>query len=568
MGHYYLKSLSMIGILFGMLFALFMGLGWYFNWGWYLIIGITLGILLLQYLISPLLIGWIYRIEWVKYDQLKGRLPHLARLVLQTASDWGLKKPPRFGIIHDKNPNAFCFGWTKHTARLVITTGILHFLDENEQQAVVAHELGHIVHNDFVVMTVVAAIPVVMYSIFQATIRSRRFARVGGGSREDNSAAAAIAIGVLAYIFYLIGQMITLVISRVREYWADDFSAEIVEDPNYLSTALVKIAYGLVREGEENKKEKAYSKVHAAKALGIFDKRNASMLAFSSLGPMGNFSTDTITKAAAWDLHNPWARYYELLSTHPLPAKRIKTLNKKALEKNIPPKIDLSRTKEVLEEQGAGKSLVDEFIVDLFFMSLPGLVVIGLVGLTIWWVLDNVMVTRGFLAGVNLLLIWSAGIVVIGLAMLLKTRMKYGSGKDFEKANVEELVGRVKVSPIRPIPCTIKGKLIGRGVPGLIFSEDMVLRDKTGFITIDYEFGIGFINTLFAIFRVNNLIGREAKIRGWYRRAPIPYVQVDRMWVEGKRYRNFKKAFAFILPIIVIVIGIILLWFLVLSPMF
>ncbi|MHA1732452.1 MAG: zinc metalloprotease HtpX [Promethearchaeota archaeon] len=560
----------MISVLFGMLFAFFSMLGMYFFWQWYFIVGISLFIVFLQYLLSPLLIRWIYSIQWISWDTLKNDQPHLASLIKRVAEERGLRKRPKFGLIHDRNPNAFTFGWSKNTARLVITTGIMHFLDKHEQEAVVGHEMGHIVHNDFIVMTMVAAIPVVFYSIYQATFLQRRYARYRSSGRDDDAQAALMVIGLLSYLAYLVGQMISLIISRVREYWADDFSATTIEDPNYLSTALVKIAYGLVKEGDQgSQKDKAYSKVHAAKSLGIFDKRAASMLAFSSLGSSGVFSTDTITKAAAWDLHNPWARYYELFSSHPLPAKRIKALNKKCAEKNIAPKIDLSRTKEVLEEQGAGKSLVDEFIVDLFFLALPGLVVVGLVGLTIWWMLDAYTMTRGYLyrgGAVSLWLIWSAGVTCIGLAMLLKVRKKYGAGKNYKKTNVQELVGRVKVSPIRPVPCTIKGKLIGRGVPGLIFSEDMVLQDDTGFITLDYDFGIGFINSLFAIFRVNKLIGHEAKVRGWYRRAPIPYVQVDRMWVDGKRFRNFKKAFAFVLPIIVIVIGLVMLWFLALNP--
>lgn len=564
MGHYYGKSMSMIAVLFGILFAFFMVLQWIFVFPLWIAALIPLVIIFLQYLFSPLLIGWIYSIDWVDADELARSFPYLYNLVERITGEKGIKFP-RFGLIRDGNPNAFCYGWTRNSARLVITTGILDFLDADEQAAVVGHEMGHIVHNDFVVMTVVAAVPVVLYSVFQTLVRARLYGGRRRG-RNDDSAAALIIVGLLAYLGYIIGQLITLIISRVREYWADNFSAEQVGDPNTLSTALVKIAYGLAKSADKGSSDrgKRYSKVNAAKALGIFDRKAASVLAFSSLGVSGKFSPDTVTKAAAWDLHNPWARYYEILSTHPLPAKRIKALNKKCKEMDRKPKIDFSRTKDVLEQQGAGKSLADEFLADLFIKGLPGLVFLGILGLSVWWLLDFGGITNGLLVdvlGLRIEMIWAVGLVFVGLGYLIRTRFKYGAGKGFEKATVADLVGQVKVSPIRPVPCTIKGRIIGRGVPGLVFSEDMVVQDETGFITIDYSFGIGLIDKLFAIFKVRRLVNRECKVQGWYRRAPIPYVQIDRMWVDGNRYRNFRKAGAYVWAFIVIGIGFVLLFF-------
>ena len=98
--------------------------------------------------------------------------PYLVGFIDSIAAKYNIKTP-RFGIIHDGNPNAFCYGWTKNSARLIITDGILELLDKEEQKAVVGHELGHIVHNDFVVMTFVSAIPIVFYTISQILFRVR-----------------------------------------------------------------------------------------------------------------------------------------------------------------------------------------------------------------------------------------------------------------------------------------------------------------------------------------------------------------------------------------------------------
>ena len=76
---------------------------------------------------------------------------------------------PRFGVIDDGNPNAFTFGHYPGNARLVVTRGLLQMLDPQEVQAVVGHEMGHIAHWDFVVMTIAAVVPLVMYTLWIAT---------------------------------------------------------------------------------------------------------------------------------------------------------------------------------------------------------------------------------------------------------------------------------------------------------------------------------------------------------------------------------------------------------------
>lgn len=103
-------------------------------------IGLTIGIILLQYLIGPVIVNWIYNINWIPYEEFQRNYPHLAEAVDKVIAVKGIKTP-RMGIIPDLNPNAFTFGWTKNSARVVITQGILEYLNEDEQKAVVAHEL-------------------------------------------------------------------------------------------------------------------------------------------------------------------------------------------------------------------------------------------------------------------------------------------------------------------------------------------------------------------------------------------------------------------------------------------
>ena len=87
------------------------------------------------------------------------------------------------GIVDDGNPNAFTFGRTPRDARIWISRGLLERLDERELDAVVTHEVGHIKHWDFAVMTLAAVVPMVLYLAYL----------IARGS--DRSEARAVALG-------------------------------------------------------------------------------------------------------------------------------------------------------------------------------------------------------------------------------------------------------------------------------------------------------------------------------------------------------------------------------------
>ena len=522
-------------------------------------VALTIAIVLFQYGISPLIINWLYRIDWIPYEQFAAEFPHLADSLDKVVA-YNRIKMPRLGIIrNDFNPNAFTFGYTKNSARVVITDGILKYLNKKEQNAVFSHELGHVVHNDFTLMTLVFAVPLVLLTIARWAFYTSWFSR----SRDKEGAILGlvlIAIAILSYIAYFIGYLISLMVSRIREYYADEHAGELTENPNALSTALVKIAYGLLIDAQYEEKQK--SRVRALKGIGIFDPKSAVSFAAASMNSSGRYSQDAIQAAASWDLFNPWAKYYQMFSTHPLPAKRILRLNNQCELYGIKPELDFSKAKQIRREQ-AGKSMMDEFLVDVAVKFLPILIFIALIGMTIVWIFgavgfSNILINTFTLS--NLLLFWAVGFYLIGFGSLIKTQFVYKSG--FEPKNVVELVTNIKVSPIRTIPAVMEGTIIGRGIPGYYFGADLYLQDSTGLMYIDYRFGLGIIDFFFAIFRVKKLVGQRVRIKGWYRRGPIPYIQVDTIESEsGGRHRNYSKHLRYIWPVLAFVLGIVCLYF-------
>ena len=557
-----LASTVALTALFGLMYALVFVIGvWFLPGSWVglvIMIALTLLIVLFQYGISPVIITWIYKIEWMPFDVYQSKYPGLADVVKEVVQVRGIKMP-RLGIIHDYNPNAFTYGWSKNKARVVLTDGILHYLNEEEQNAVMAHEMGHVVHSDFILMTVVFAIPLVLLTIARWAYYTARFS--SWRSKDDEGSYLAIAlfaVAVLSYIAYYIGYLISMIISRTREYYADSHAAEVMENPNALSTGLVKIAYGLLVDHGSDLKDRNRSRVRGLRGMGIFDPSNARGIVASSMTTSGKYSKNAIQAAAAWDLFNPWAKYYQIFSTHPLPAKRIMRLNEQCKAYGLKPEIDFSGARKIKEEQ-AGKSMLDEFLLDVTIKNLGLLIFIAMGVVSILWLFGSIgfiglTVLPTIISFRWLVLLWFVTFYLMGFAVILKTGFMYKKGH--EPQTVLDLVTNVKVSPIRCVPAFIEGEIVGRGAPGYYFSDDLYFQDETGLMYIDYRWGLGIADLIFALSKAKRLVGQRVRIKGWYRRGPSPFFQVSVIEAEdGKRYKNYARSFTYIWAALAFIIG-------------
>jgi Zn-dependent protease with chaperone function len=562
-----LASTLAVMFLFALMYAVVFVIGVWFLpsnlLGLLLMITFTVGSVLLQYGISPLIVRWIYRIDWIEYEDFAYQYPHLADVIDKVVAIREIK-PPKLGIIHDLNPQAFTFGWSKNSARLVITDGIIHYLDENEQRAVVAHELGHIVHNDFILMTVVFAIPLILLTIARWSYYTARFSSLRKSNDDDAGSyigLALIVVAVVSYVSYYIGYLISLIVSRIREYFADQHAAELTENPNYLSTALVKIAYGLLANGTKAEiKEKQKSSVRALRGLGIFDPKKAKDVAVQTMDKNGKLSKYAVEAAAGWDLFNPWAKYFQVFSTHPLTAKRIQRLNEQCATYGVPIEYDFSEARKIKEFQD-GKSLAGEFITDIFVSKLPTIIFIVLGALSVVWFLSFLgFLPLGTLTTINnIILLWAIGFIVMGFSVIGRTSFMYRSG--FEPNNVVELITIINVSPVRPRASIIEGVIVGKGIAGYWLSEDLYFQDNTGLMYIDYRFGFRLMDFWWALSKADRLVGQKVKIQGWYRRGPNPYFQVDTIWTEsGRKFRNYSKHMTYVSAGLFFIVGAFLFY--------
>ena len=484
----------------------------------YAIVG-SLIVLIIQFLISP----WLTDISmrWFYKAKFNEPIPEYLKKFIEEECEKHNIKYPKIGIINDGAPNAFTYGRTKKDARLVLTRGIFDLLKENEVKCVVGHEIGHIAHMDMLVMTAVQVVPLVLYAIYQALANNNK------SDKDDNKAAL---VGYIAYVLYIICQYFILWLSRTREYYADEFSVEETKDPSGLAEALVKIGFGLSTNSSNNKND-----VSKRNALGIFDKSASKAMAISSIDEKG-INKDKIKNSMKWEMWNPWAKWFEFNSTHPLISKRLQAISKLSEKYNQKPYINFDLKKE--------ESYVDDFLFELLISALP---IISIITTVILAIIFNE----------NLYRIIGIGLLVTTILSFLKFKRAHKSS--FKENNVEGLLSEVKVSHITSIPAIIKGKIIGRGNPGCIFNEDFVIQDETGIVFLDYNQPLNIMNKIFALFKSEKYFDKDVIVKGWYKRSPVPYVEIYEYTVDGKSKKIWTYGLSLFLYALALIASVVLI---------
>jgi heat shock protein HtpX len=504
------------------------------------------GSALFQFIAGPWLVDLTLSFLYDSAKLESQELPeHLRQFVERVCGEHGIPFP-QFRLIHDGAPQAFTYGHVPANARVVLSQGTIDLLTPEELEAVVAHEIGHVVHWDMLVMTMAQLVPLISYYVYR-TIAERETR--DQDNDKDGDASALIAVG--AYVLYVVSEYLVLALSRAREFHADRFSGEATGQPGHLASALVKIAYGLAGQEPDREpgaeKTSRTPKLGAIGALGIFSVKSAKRFAIAGYAEAagGADRQETIRGAMRWDLFNPWARWYELNSTHPLVAKRLRHLGNQAQVMGLEPFIEFD---EVQPE-----SYWDDFALDLFVEYLPLFILFGsalaFAGVSIAGFHPTAM-------GDQLLdQILGPAAIALGGAMLFRWYYRYRDGT-FPDSTVAALVKQVKVSDVRPIPCTLTGTCVGRGLPGYVFSEDFVLKDATGILFLDYRQPLKILEWLFGLLRAGKYTGREVRVEGWFRRSPMPYVQIYRIESGDETARSWAPFIEKLLALAVLALGL------------
>jgi heat shock protein HtpX len=307
----------LVAILFGILYGVITGIGTWMGAGnaiWYIILAfVFLGI---QYLISPSLVSLMMRIKWVSAEEE----PELHRMVAELAEAAHLPKP-KVGISQLNIPNAFAFGRTQGDGRVCVTKGLLNLLSKDELRAVLGHEMSHIKHRDMAIITLLSAIPLILYWLAWSMMWG------GMGNRRQGGGYAAL-VGFGAFILYFITNLLVLYGSRIREYYADQGSVQLGNMPHHLASALYKLVYGNARL----KNSEELKRVEGIKAFFVNDPSRA-WYEIRELSQVDRDMSGTIDYDELMALRQKTVRLgaadrmMELFTTHPNMLKRIRHLS-------------------------------------------------------------------------------------------------------------------------------------------------------------------------------------------------------------------------------------------------
>ncbi|WP_122090891.1 zinc metalloprotease HtpX [Halalkalicoccus subterraneus] len=162
--------------------------------------------------------------------------PELHQRITRLSQQAGLPQPA-VAVAPTDLPNAFAAGRSRNTAVVCVTTGLLENLDGDELDAVLAHELAHIQNRDMVIMTAASALSATAFYI----VRWGWVFDDGGGGDGGEGMTMMVAV-IASFVVWILSFFITRLLSRYREYTADQGAVSITGKPTALATALRTIS--------------------------------------------------------------------------------------------------------------------------------------------------------------------------------------------------------------------------------------------------------------------------------------------------------------------------------------
>jgi heat shock protein HtpX len=226
-----LKTVALLGLLSGLLIT-----------ASYWLIGGTGGAVIGIAIAAVMNLGsWFYsdKIALAAYRAQpvsRNEAPQLYTMVKRLSDRANIPMPALY-IIPGQAANAFATGRDPDHAAVAVTQGIVNLLDDDELEAVIAHELSHILNRDTLTQAVAATIAGAISFLAQIMSYSLWF---GGGSRDENG-TNPLALLATIIIAPMAATILQLGISRTREFAADEGSARLTGNPRALARALQRL---------------------------------------------------------------------------------------------------------------------------------------------------------------------------------------------------------------------------------------------------------------------------------------------------------------------------------------
>ncbi|MFG1497020.1 protease HtpX [Saccharospirillum sp. HFRX-1] len=139
---------------------------------------------------------------------------------------------PEVAVFPSPDVNAFATGASRDNSMVAVSVGLLRSMNQDEAEAVLAHEISHIANGDMVTMALVQGV-LNTFVIFFARLIAQLLVR--GGNNQGSYLAYFGVTMVLEMVFGVLASIVAMWFSRQREFRADAGSAKLVGAPKMIA---------------------------------------------------------------------------------------------------------------------------------------------------------------------------------------------------------------------------------------------------------------------------------------------------------------------------------------------
>jgi len=232
------KTWLLIFLFVGLVGSLFFGFSWYFNNPFLSILGVILSV---GQAFVAYFFGDSIALSTVQARQVDNKTsPELVTIVENLTKIAGIPTPKIY-ISPDQSANAFACGRDPEHASICVNQGLLNLLSKPELEGVLAHEIAHIKNRDILIMTVTMVLTSIVSFLADT---GTRIALFSGSNKDGEGKSSPVAIVLYLIVLVLapiISTIITMAVSRSREYLADATAVVFTRYPDGLISALEKL---------------------------------------------------------------------------------------------------------------------------------------------------------------------------------------------------------------------------------------------------------------------------------------------------------------------------------------
>jgi Zn-dependent protease with chaperone function len=447
-----------------------------------------------------------HRIQWITLADLDEKSPEAVEIIENFCEKYNIFVP-RLGWIEDDAPVAFTYGVISNSARIVVSRGLFECLDDDEIAAVYAYQLGRIRNKSFAVLTFVSAPVQVLYYIY--VLLSRQSYRAKSAKQLWQIAAT------FANVLYSLSNYLLVWLSQSSTIVSDRFAAEITGNPNALARALPKMARQMLPYNQPAIPTNRL--LESTRAIGICDRQTMTAIGLAmEIAHVGQTDQDPY-RVFLWELFNPWRRWLELHSTHPLIGKRLKFLSGYSKQLGLLTEYDFA---ELLKEEKKlnKKRLYQNFWRDLLIQVSP---VVGVAIAIIAATLLSQLYNRWLLL--------SLVMIGLGLGFMLQGSLRYPDFRRVDDTDLVSLLIDPYASYVQGAPVQIPGELLGYGTDEFYLGYAVRLEDQGGLAFLNYipNFRQWIIDPSNTIKNLEMLCDRSVIATGWFRRGKFPIIDLS-----------------------------------------